>query len=230
MREGAAEAGGPAGRRQKDGRQGGARDRRVARSRAGDGVGAGAGRAPGRGGRTYRGRYRRGRGRGADALGVAGQVWPVVADLREARECDRIVAETRHHFGRLDILVNNAGLTFTYIDPGALSPARGAALLAGVRRDRRERDGDKRPGGRPSVAPRRAGNGRPGLGPHRQRDDQARHDEPGRHAPLRRDESGARNGDRGVGQGRGRHRPHDQHRQPRRRRQHAGHGRRDARR
>ena len=53
----------------------------------------------------------------ARTLGVAGQVWPLVADLREARECDRIVAETRHRFGRLDILVNNAGLTFTYIDP-----------------------------------------------------------------------------------------------------------------
>ncbi len=53
----------------------------------------------------------------ARALGVAGQVWPVVADLRQSRECDRIVAETRHHFGRLDMLVNNAGLTFTYIDP-----------------------------------------------------------------------------------------------------------------
>ena len=53
----------------------------------------------------------------AREAGVAGQVWPVVADLRQARECDRIVAETRHHFGRLDILVNNAGLTFTYIDP-----------------------------------------------------------------------------------------------------------------
>jgi 3-oxoacyl-[acyl-carrier protein] reductase len=53
----------------------------------------------------------------AREAGVAGQVWPLVADLREARECDRIVAETRHHFGRLDIVVNNAGLTFTYIDP-----------------------------------------------------------------------------------------------------------------
>jgi NAD(P)-dependent dehydrogenase (short-subunit alcohol dehydrogenase family) len=53
----------------------------------------------------------------ARALGVTGQVWPLVADLREARECDRVVAEARHRFGRLDILVNNAGLTFTYIDP-----------------------------------------------------------------------------------------------------------------
>ena len=50
-------------------------------------------------------------------LGIAGRVWPLVADLRDPRECDRIVAETRHRFGRLDILVNNAGLTFTYIDP-----------------------------------------------------------------------------------------------------------------
>ncbi len=42
---------------------------------------------------------------------------PVVADLREAGECDRVVAEARARFGRIDILVNNAGLTFTYIDP-----------------------------------------------------------------------------------------------------------------
>jgi 3-oxoacyl-[acyl-carrier protein] reductase len=48
---------------------------------------------------------------------VAGRVWPLVADLRDPRECDRVVAETRHRFGRIDILVNNAGLTFTYIDP-----------------------------------------------------------------------------------------------------------------
>jgi len=45
------------------------------------------------------------------------QVWPLIADLRQPEECDRIVAETRARFGSLDILVNNAGLTFTYIDP-----------------------------------------------------------------------------------------------------------------
>jgi len=54
----------------------------------------------------------------AAALGnTGGAVWPLVADLREAKECDRVVAETRARFGRIDILVNNAGLTFTYIDP-----------------------------------------------------------------------------------------------------------------
>ena len=53
----------------------------------------------------------------AAALGVAALVWPLVADLRQAEECDRIVAATRERFGRIDILVNNAGLTFTYIDP-----------------------------------------------------------------------------------------------------------------
>jgi 3-oxoacyl-[acyl-carrier protein] reductase len=53
----------------------------------------------------------------AGALGVGRLVWPLVADLREAGECDRVVAETRAHFGTIDILVNNAGLTFTYIDP-----------------------------------------------------------------------------------------------------------------
>src|SRR5579863_9011197 len=54
----------------------------------------------------------------AAALGnIGGALWPLVADLREAAECDRVVAETRDRFGRVDILVNNAGLTFTYIDP-----------------------------------------------------------------------------------------------------------------
>jgi NAD(P)-dependent dehydrogenase (short-subunit alcohol dehydrogenase family) len=51
------------------------------------------------------------------ALGLGGRVWPLVADLREARECDRVVAEARTRFGAIDVLVNNAGLTFTYIDP-----------------------------------------------------------------------------------------------------------------
>ena len=54
----------------------------------------------------------------AAALGnIGGAVWPLVADLRQAGECDRVVAETRARFGKIDILVNNAGLTFTYIDP-----------------------------------------------------------------------------------------------------------------
>jgi NAD(P)-dependent dehydrogenase (short-subunit alcohol dehydrogenase family) len=53
----------------------------------------------------------------AGAAGLGGNVWPLVADLREARECDRVVAEARACFGAIDILVNNAGLTFTYIDP-----------------------------------------------------------------------------------------------------------------
>jgi NAD(P)-dependent dehydrogenase (short-subunit alcohol dehydrogenase family) len=53
----------------------------------------------------------------AGARGVGGLIWPLIADLREPGECDRVVAETRTHFGNIDILVNNAGLTFTYIDP-----------------------------------------------------------------------------------------------------------------
>src|SRR5437764_15465969 len=53
----------------------------------------------------------------AGALGLGGRVWPLVADLRQASECDRVVAEAGARFGAIDILVNNAGLTFTYIDP-----------------------------------------------------------------------------------------------------------------
>ncbi len=51
------------------------------------------------------------------AAQLPGRVQPLVADLRAADECDRVVAEARARFGRIDILVNNAGLTFTYIDP-----------------------------------------------------------------------------------------------------------------
>jgi 3-oxoacyl-[acyl-carrier protein] reductase len=53
----------------------------------------------------------------AAQLQLRDRLQPVVADLRQPEECDRIIAETRTHFGRVDILVNNAGLTFTYIDP-----------------------------------------------------------------------------------------------------------------
>jgi NAD(P)-dependent dehydrogenase (short-subunit alcohol dehydrogenase family) len=53
----------------------------------------------------------------AGAAGLGGRLSPLVADLREAEECDRVVAEARARFGEIDILVNNAGLTFTYIDP-----------------------------------------------------------------------------------------------------------------
>jgi len=51
------------------------------------------------------------------SLQLRDRVRPLVADLRQKDECDRVVAEARSRFGRVDILVNNAGLTFTYIDP-----------------------------------------------------------------------------------------------------------------
>ncbi len=51
------------------------------------------------------------------AAQLPGRVQPLVADLREAGECDRVVAEARARFGQIDILANCAGLTFTYIDP-----------------------------------------------------------------------------------------------------------------
>jgi NAD(P)-dependent dehydrogenase (short-subunit alcohol dehydrogenase family) len=40
-----------------------------------------------------------------------------IADLRRAKECDRVVAAAEARLGAVDVLVNNAGLTFTYIDP-----------------------------------------------------------------------------------------------------------------
>jgi NAD(P)-dependent dehydrogenase (short-subunit alcohol dehydrogenase family) len=49
--------------------------------------------------------------------GASERFYPLVADLRQPSECDRVVAAARERFGKVDILVNNAGLTFTYIDP-----------------------------------------------------------------------------------------------------------------
>ncbi len=48
---------------------------------------------------------------------LAGRLHPLVADLRRAEECGRVIAAAQARFGAIDILVNNAGLTFTYIDP-----------------------------------------------------------------------------------------------------------------
>jgi 3-oxoacyl-[acyl-carrier protein] reductase len=48
---------------------------------------------------------------------LADRVHTLVADLRRAQECDRVVAAAEARLGAVDILVNNAGLTFTYIDP-----------------------------------------------------------------------------------------------------------------
>ncbi len=51
--------------------------------------------------------------------GQPGQVHCITADIRQAEDCDRIVATALERFGGLHGLVNNAGLTFTYIWPDA---------------------------------------------------------------------------------------------------------------
>ena len=59
--------------------------------------------------------------RGADLLGkvaaeiraAGGTVHAVAADVSQAADCERLVAETIRTFGRLDILVNNAGTSAT---------------------------------------------------------------------------------------------------------------------
>jgi len=48
---------------------------------------------------------------------LAGEILPLVADLRRSAECDRVVAMVQERLGTPQILVNNAGLTFTTIDP-----------------------------------------------------------------------------------------------------------------
>src|SRR5205809_347889 len=43
----------------------------------------------------------------------AGQILPLVADLRRPADCDRFVATALSRFGGVHIRVNKAGLTFT---------------------------------------------------------------------------------------------------------------------
>jgi NAD(P)-dependent dehydrogenase (short-subunit alcohol dehydrogenase family) len=92
-----------------------------------------------------------------------GRILPLVADLRQPGECDRIVATAQERLGTPQILVNNAGLTFTTIDP------------ARFRRPEPQKFWQV-----PDDIVRR------GVGPHRQCDDQARHNEPRAHFALRR--------------------------------------------
>jgi 3-oxoacyl-[acyl-carrier protein] reductase len=55
---------------------------------------------------------------------LAGQILPLVADLRRPADCDRVVGMTLQRFGGVHILVNNAGLTFTTIDPARFRRAQ----------------------------------------------------------------------------------------------------------
>lgn len=51
----------------------------------------------------------------------AGLVWPIVADVTQAADCERVVAATLSHYGRVDLLVNNAGRGMRYISEDFLT-------------------------------------------------------------------------------------------------------------
>ncbi|HWG04474.1 MAG TPA: SDR family oxidoreductase [Beijerinckiaceae bacterium] len=55
--------------------------------------------------------------RKAQALGASQRFLPLIADLRQPQECERIVQKTLDAFGSLDVLMNNAGIPL--IDSGA---------------------------------------------------------------------------------------------------------------
>ena len=121
---------------------------------------------------------------------MAGQLLPLVADLRRPADCDRVVATTLQRFGTINILVNNAGLTFTTIDPARyrrVEPQKFWQVSDDIVRAVIETN---------YIAA----------------------DQMARRVAPQMVEGGARNGDRGVGQGSRRHRLDDQHRQPWRRR------------
>ena len=52
-------------------------------------------------------------------------VLPMIADVTDQGDCERVVAETVERFGRVDVLVNNAGRGMKYVSESFLSePAR----------------------------------------------------------------------------------------------------------
>ena len=122
---------------------------------------------------------------------LADRLQTLVADLRRAEECDRVVAAAETRLGNVDILVNNAGLTFTYFDPRAIGGrrCRNSGRSATTSSTMSSTPIISLPTGWRAASPaawRRA------AGPHRQRHDQARHDEPRRDASLWRVQGGAR--------------------------------------
>src|SRR5216683_2553658 len=60
---------------------------------------------------------------------LPGPLQPIVADLREAGECDRVVAAARERFGRVDILVNVVAVNLVAAD--RLSRRVAAAMVEG---------------------------------------------------------------------------------------------------
>ena len=165
------------------------RHRRPARARPGDGVRPRSGGTPCRRGRPHRRRCRR-RSRRRRPRQAEGQILPLVADLRRPADCDRVVADGAVAVWRRAHPRQQCRPHLHDDRPGPLPPGRAAEVLAGAGRHRARRHRDQLHRRRPDGPPRRAPHGRAGLGPHRQRDDQARHDEPRRTprptAPRRR--------------------------------------------
>jgi NAD(P)-dependent dehydrogenase (short-subunit alcohol dehydrogenase family) len=120
-----------------------------------------------------------------------GRILPLVADLRQPADCDRVVAMTLSRFGGMHILVNNAGLTFTTIDPARFRRAEPQKFWQVSDDIVRAVIDTNYIAAEPDGTPRRAQDDRAALWPDRQCDDQARHDEPPAHLALRRLEGGA---------------------------------------
>ena len=51
----------------------------------------------------------------------AGQLLPIVADVTESADCERIVATALDRYGKIDLLVNNAGRGMRYISEDFLT-------------------------------------------------------------------------------------------------------------
>ena len=127
----------------------------------------------------------------AEMAGVkpAGRILPLVADpptrrLRPRRRDDVVAARQRAHPRQ------QCGPDLHGDRPGPLPAERAAEILAGAGRHRPRRHRNQLHRRRPIGPARRADDGRAGLGPHRQCDDQARHDEPPAYLALRRLEGG----------------------------------------
>ena len=68
-----------------------------------------------------------------DAAGLArlgtNRIFPVTADLADAKDCQNAVASAAKHFGRIDVVINNAGIGVSSLRPDAEMNLPGIAEL-----------------------------------------------------------------------------------------------------
>ena len=119
----------------------------------------------------------------------AGAIRPMIADVANEEDAQRVVSEALREFGALHILVNNAGRGMRFVSEKFF---RCAHEILGNRSRRVENDRrHKRQRPIPDGPRRRTAHDQSTMGPHHQHIDQSRNDAPSRLLALRSVQGGA---------------------------------------